>query len=36
MDIELPPSPFLGLSAITGDVFDAHEYAWAPRSPRTR
>jgi hypothetical protein len=30
MDVELPPSPFLGLSAITGDVFDAHEYAWAP------
>jgi mannose-binding lectin 2 len=26
-DISLPTNPFIGLSAMTGDVTDAHEYA---------
>ena len=32
--IRLPSSPFLGVSALTGQVFDAHEYVFHPRSER--
>jgi hypothetical protein len=34
-DISVPPNPFIGLSAMTGDISDAHEYAifgWIPSS----
>jgi mannose-binding lectin 2 len=27
-DISLPANPFIGLSAMTGDVSDAHEYVY--------
>ncbi|KAG5352749.1 hypothetical protein C0989_000688 [Termitomyces sp. Mn162] len=29
-NITLPLNPFLGFTAMTGDVSDAHEYAFAP------
>jgi len=31
--LELPANPFLGFSAMTGDVSDAHEYVFFPPSP---
>ena len=36
-DISLPQNPYVGLTAMTGDVSDAHEYVlfWFPSSVRT-
>jgi hypothetical protein len=33
-DISLPANPFIGVSAMTGDVSDAHEYAPPAGFPR--
>lgn len=34
--ISLPMSPYLGVSALTGEVFDAHEYVrFSPSEPPT-
>lgn len=33
-DISLPTNPFIGFSAMTGDVTDAHEYAPSARFSR--